>query len=162
MVGIFSPARRLTTLCPCAMNARISPVCAPCNMVFKSAPAMKMDFFADAIITPRNEASRSITSRCSFNSSRVAASKMLAPDSGRSNVSRQMRSSPISRRIIGAVATAGINLTLERFPANSKRREVATPCRLESPPAGRTRPVASFRVSSQRDQATIASLKREC
>jgi hypothetical protein len=105
------------------MNARISPDCACCNSVFKSAPAMKIDFFGDAMIRPRRAASFSMKSRCSFNSSSVASSKMFAPDSGRSNVSTQIWSLPISRRIIDAVATAGISFIFERFRQNSKWRE---------------------------------------
>src|SRR4029077_11398202 len=97
------------------MNARMSPDCACCNNVFESAPAIKIDFFADAIIRPRNEESLSTKSRCSFNSSSVAASKMFAPESGRSNVRTQILSSPMSRRMIEAVATAGIAFILDRF-----------------------------------------------
>jgi len=78
----------------------------------KSAPAMKIDLFAEVIIKPRKELSRSIASTCSPSSLMVAASKMLAPDSGRSNVSTQTRSSPISRWIIERMATAGITINL--------------------------------------------------
>jgi len=71
------------------MNPRISPVFAASNSVFKSAPATKMDFFADAMIRPRSKR-LSPQHRLLIHSSRVAASKMFAPELGRSNVSTQM------------------------------------------------------------------------
>ncbi len=121
---------RLKIRCPLAMKSRSSPVCPCCKSAFRSAPAMKIDFFAEEIIRPRNDAPLSIRSTCSFSSFSVAASKMFAPDSGRSNVSTQTRSSPISRRIIEPVKVTGIGVTFTAFRANSKRRGVAAPlCR---------------------------------
>src|SRR5205823_13964358 len=57
----------------------------------------------------------SIASRCSLKFCMVGASKIFAPDSGRSKISRQIPSSLISRRIIGAVAVAVIGLILAGF-----------------------------------------------
>ena len=98
------------------MKPRISPVCACFSSVFKSAPAMKIDFFAEVTITPLIEASFSIASTCSRRLSIVAASKMFAPDSGRSKVRMQIPSAPISRRIMGPAAVAVIRFILAGFP----------------------------------------------
>src|SRR5579884_3891245 len=76
---------------------------------------MKIDFLAEARIRPRREDSFSIKSRCSFNSSSAAASKMFAADPGRSNVSTQIWSPAVSRRIIGSVATVDIKAILATF-----------------------------------------------
>ena len=97
------------------MKARSSPVCACLSSVLRSAPAIKIDFFADVTITPRTDGSFSIASRCSLRFCMVGASKIFAPDSGRSKVSTQIPSSPISRRIIGAVTVAVIGLILASF-----------------------------------------------
>ena len=43
------------------MKARSSPVCAWRSSVFRSAPAIKIDFFAEVMITPRSDASFSIS-----------------------------------------------------------------------------------------------------
>src|ERR1051326_2493172 len=114
-LGTFSAASRLKTFWPAAMNPRISPVCACLSNVLRSAPAMKIDFFAEATITPLIDASFSIASTCSRRLSIVAASKMFAPDSGRSKVRTQIPAASISRRIIGPAAVAVIRLILARF-----------------------------------------------
>src|SRR5438067_2351791 len=92
------------------MKARSSPVCACLSSVLRSAPAMKIDFFAEVTMTPLIDASFSIASRCSLRFRIVGGSKMFAPDSDRSKVSRQIPSASISRRIIGAVAVIGLIL----------------------------------------------------
>src|SRR5207248_3253029 len=71
--------------------------------------------FAEAMTNPRSDVSVSAKSRCSLSSSSAASSKIFAPDSGRSKVSTQILSSETSRRIIGAVATAGIEFILTIF-----------------------------------------------
>jgi hypothetical protein len=76
---------------------------------------MKIDFLAEVTIMPRMDASFSIASSCSLKFWMVGASKIFAPDSGRSKMSRQIPSSPISRRIIGAVTVAVIGLILATF-----------------------------------------------
>src|ERR1700731_556480 len=113
---------RLKMRWPSATNARNPPVWACFKRVFKSAPAIKIDFLAEAMIKPRSDESFSIRSTCSFNSLSVAASKIFAPDSGRSKMSRQTLSSPISRRIIELVTAGGMGSYLDRFDANSKCR----------------------------------------
>src|SRR4030095_3475628 len=55
------------------------------------------------------ELSRSIASTCSHSSRMVAASKMFAPDSGRSKVKVHTRSFPTSRWMSGSEATTGID-----------------------------------------------------
>src|SRR6476646_6500132 len=59
---------------------------------------MKIDFFAEVTITPLRPACFSMKSRCPLKSCKVAASKMFAPESGRSKI-KTHTSSAISRRI---------------------------------------------------------------
>ena len=59
----------------------------------RSAPAMKMDFFALVMTSPLRFELHAMTFRCAFNSSIVAWSKMFAAESGRSKVRMQMLSS---------------------------------------------------------------------
>ena len=97
------------------MKARSSPVCACRKSVCKSAPAMKIDFFAEVTMTPVTELSHSIASKCPRRLFIVGASKMFAPDSGRSKLRTQIPSSPTSRLIIASVSLAVIGLILARF-----------------------------------------------